>query len=70
MSRNGPWGFRPGLTPNRLSPEEDRKLEILDFSEVETKGLISCAVTAQLTCAFVFEYAQILFKSERKVCCL
>ena len=29
--------------------------------EVETKTLISCAVTAQLICAFVFAYANCCF---------
>ena len=45
-------------------------LEILDLvrrgtalaiQEAKTKALISCAVTAQLICAFVFAYAKISF---------
>ena len=57
-------GFRPGLTQTRL---HRRWLEALNFlfmkknkctiHVAKTKMLISCAVTAQLICIFVFAYA-------------
>ena len=57
------WDFRPGLTKTACAHIEDsQKLEISDLGirgiftirVAKTKALISCAVTAQLICAFVF----------------
>ena len=37
---------------------------VLLIHEVQTKALISCAVTAQLICIFVFAYAKSLFSHD------
>ena len=59
-------GFRPGPTQTGLY-SHTRWLEVLNFGckkkrdctirIAKTKALISCAVTAQLICVFVFAYA-------------
>ena len=54
--------------------EEGYNLEIFDlrrrgavqFMQQKTKALISCAVTAQLICAFVFAYAKKKKKKKKK----
>ena len=61
--KTGLWGFRPGLTQTDLYSHRSR-LEAYNFGfkkkrnctipVAKTKVLISCAVTAQLICAFVF----------------
>ena len=60
--------FRPGLTKTSLYSH--RRLEARNFrfkkrnctvSVSKTQVLISCAVTAQLICAFVFAYADCWF---------
>ena len=70
MSENKQFGFRPGLTQTSLYSHR-RKLEAgnLGFKQkrdcaifvAKTMALISCAVTAQLICAFVFAYANCWF---------
>ena len=61
--------LRPDLTQTELFHHR-RRLEVLNFRfkksdcsicEAKTKALISCAVTAQLICAFVFAYAKSRF---------
>ena len=65
-------GFRTGLTQTKLY-EHRRWLEAGNFGfkkkrdftiGVEKKTLISCAVTAQLICAFVFTYAKMQFSHD------
>ena len=54
---------KPGCTDT----EAGYRLEILDLESREiakTKALISCAVTAQLICAFVFAQAKIWFSHD------
>ena len=63
-------GFQPGLTQTRLYSHRSR-LEACNFGfrkkkdctifVAKTKALISCAVTAQLICGFVFAYANCWF---------
>ena len=63
-------GFRPGPTQTRLY-SHGIKLEAENFvfkkkrnctiRVAKTKALISCAVTAQLICGFVFAYANCWF---------
>ena len=63
-------GFRLGLTQTRLYSHRSR-LEACNFGfkkkrdctmrVAKTKALISCAVTAQLICAFGFAYAHCWF---------
>ena len=58
-------GFRPGPTQIGLGNHR-RWLEARNFGTstihvAKTKALISCAVTAQLICGFVFAYAKIRF---------
>ena len=65
-SLGGGGGFRPGPTNRAVQPHKTaRCLEILDIGSrgivlsvylgvAKTKALISCAVTAQLICIFVF----------------
>ena len=63
-------GFRPGLIPTELYKQR-RWLEAWNFGfkkkrdctirVAKTKALISCAVTAQLICVFVFAYANCWF---------
>ena len=55
-------------TPGCTATEAGKKLEISDLERkdngrygAKTKALISCAVTAQLICAFVFAYADCWF---------
>ena len=62
----GGGGFRPGPTNRAVQPHKTaRCLEFLDIGSrgivlsvylgvAKTKALISCAVTAQLICIFVF----------------
>ena len=60
--KTGLGGFRPGLTQTSLYSH--RRLEVWNFGfesksdctirVANTKALISCAVTAQLICSFVF----------------
>ena len=63
-------GFRPGPTQTSLCSYK-RWVEAINFGFrnnsncticlAKTKALISCAVTAQLICAFVFAYANCWF---------
>ena len=49
---------KPGCT----ATEDGLRLKISDLeNKAKTKALISCAVTAQLICAFVFTYKKIQF---------
>ena len=51
---------KPGCT----TTEDAERLEISDLGSrgiAKTKALISCAVTAQLICVFVFAYAKSRF---------
>ena len=66
-------GFRPGLTQTglhshriMLSAWKFGLMKKRDFTicESKTKALISCAVTAQLICAFVFAYADCWFSDD------
>ena len=66
-------GFQTGLTQTRLySYRRWLRLEIADlrrrggytFCMAKTKALISCAITAQLICTFVFAYAKSRFSHE------
>ena len=71
--KTGLWCFRPGPTQTRLYSHR-RWLEALNFGlrkkrdfsiyVAKTKVLISCAVTAQLICIFVFAYAKIRFSHD------
>ena len=66
-------GFRPGPTQTGLYSHR-RRLEALNFTfrkqrnctiyVVKTKALISCTVTAQLICIFVFAYAKSKFSHD------
>ena len=68
--KTGLRGFRPSPTQTRLYSHR-RCLESWNFGfrkyrdcsiyVAKTKALISCAVTAQLICVFVFAYAKIRF---------
>ena len=70
--------FRPGPTQTRLYSHR-RWLDAWNFGfekemncaiyVVKTKALISCAVTAQLICAFVFSYAEITFSHDAAQIC-
>ena len=67
------FGFRPGMTQTNLYSHRSR-LEAWNFRfkrernctirVVKTKALISCAVTAQLICGFVFACAKIRFSHD------
>ena len=71
-----PRGFRPGPTKNQaVQPQTMASLEVLDTGsrgtvlfmtvyEAKTKALISCAVTIQLICTFVFAYAKSRFSHD------
>ena len=53
---------KPGCTADGLSLEiSDLDCRVLYIRIAKTKALISCAVTAQLICVFVFAYAKIRF---------
>ena len=65
--KTGLQGFRPGLTQTGLCSHRRwleawnygfRKKRDCTIHVAKTKALISCAVTAQLICAFVFAYAK------------
>ena len=68
--KNNNLSFRPGTTQTDLYSYKSR-LEALNFRfkkkrdcticVAKTKTLISCAVTAQLICVFVFAYTDCLF---------
>ena len=63
-------GFRPG--PTQTSLYRLRSLKFWMFMKVrncaiheaKTKALISCAVTAQLICVFVFAYVKYWFSHD------
>ena len=67
------------LAPGCAATKADKKLEISDLGRrffvqcttygVKTKALISCAVTAQLICIFVFSGMQIIgFLVQQLIC--
>ena len=56
--RNGPEAFNFGF----------RKKRNCNIRVAKTKALISCAVTAQLICVFVFAYAKIRFSHDVAQC--
>ena len=67
------WGFPPGLTQTRLHSHRRwtgawnlgfRKKRDCTIYVAIRKALISCAVTAQLTCTFVFAYAKSRFSHD------
>ena len=70
MKKNNNFCFQPGLVETCLYSHRSR-LEARKFGFKENRGcticvakpktLISCAVTAQLICVFVFAYADCLF---------
>ena len=59
---------KPGCTATedglRLEISEFRKKRDWTICVAKTKVLISCAITAQLICAFVFAYAKIRFSHD------
>ena len=66
-------GFRTGLTQTGLYSHKRwleagnlgfRKKRDCSIYVAKTKGLISCAVTTQLICGFVFAYAKSLFSHD------
>ena len=66
-------GFRPGPTQTGLNSHSRwldasdfkfRKRRNCSFYIAKTKALISCAVTAQLICVFVFAYAKVRFSHD------
>ena len=65
--KTGLWGFRPGPTQNRLYSHRRwleawnygfRKKRDCTIRIAKAKALISCVVTVQLICVFVFTYAK------------
>ena len=62
-------GFRPGLTQTAVQPQKMTRGLNFRLSKLrdciiyvsKTKTLISCAVTTQLICAFVFAYVKQVF---------
>ena len=72
--KTGLRGFRPGLTHLTKLYKHRRWLEAGNFAfkkerictvcVAKTKALISCAVTAQLICAFVFAKVKLRFSHD------
>ena len=70
-------GFQPGLTKTGLYSHR-RRLQVCKFGfkkkrdstsyEAKTKALISCVVTAQLICIFVFTFKKAGFLMMRLIC--
>ena len=66
-------GFQPGLTQTGLCSHRNwleapyfgfKKKRNCTICVAKTQALISCAVTAQLICGFVFAYAKIRFSHD------
>ena len=65
--KNNNLEFGPGLTNRAVQPQKQPRS--LKFQCVaKTKKLISCAVTAQLICVFVFAYADCWFLMQGLIC--
>ena len=68
------WGFRPGLTQTKLYSHR-RWLDAYNFRFIlkrdctinvaKRKVLISCGVTAQLICAFVYANTKSMFSHDK-----
>ena len=70
--KNCLWGFRPGDTKLAIRPQKmvrglKIRIQVVEDCTIyaaKTKALISCEVTVQLICVFVFTYAKSRFSHD------